>query len=204
MGSVTTGKGKYLRGDEPLQRRGRILLELARSSLERELGRHQTTPEAQEQADGGWLHEPGAVFVTLLCEGRLRGCIGSIVAIRPLIEDIRHNAVAAALRDPRFRPLTRDELDGIQIEVSLLSAPAPLSFSGEKEALSQLRPGTDGVVLEYRNNRATFLPQMWEVFETAERFMSELKTKAGLATDFWHRDLKMERYTVVQWSERSD
>jgi AMMECR1 domain-containing protein len=93
------------------------------------------------------------------------------------------------------------ELAGLEIEVSLLSAKAPLYFASEAEALSQLRPGVDGVVLEWRHHRATFLPQMWEVLETPPRFLGELKRKAGLSEKFWHQELRLECYTVRKWSE---
>ncbi|MDB5901318.1 MAG: hypothetical protein JWM26_196, partial [Betaproteobacteria bacterium] len=111
---------------------GQILLPLARAAIARELGR-PSEPIDQPQ----WLREPGASFITLRQGERLRGCIGSLKAHRPLGEDVEANAVAAAFRDPRFKPLTPEELDATRIEVSLLSALEPLQFADEHDALSQ-------------------------------------------------------------------
>jgi AmmeMemoRadiSam system protein A len=134
-------------------------------------------------------------------DDKLRGCIGTLEAHRPLADDVRANAAAAAFRDPRFKPLTAPELDRTRIEVSALSAIEPLVFKSEDEALAQLRPGMDGVVFEYFYHRSTFLPQVWEDFSTVQQFMGNLKHKAGLPPDFWDAAVKLSRYTVTKWSE---
>jgi AmmeMemoRadiSam system protein A len=103
------------------------------------------------------LQAPGATFVTLTRDGQLRGCIGSLRAHRSIQADVQANAVAAAMRDPRFAPVTAGELDRIAVEVSLLSAAERLQFSGEAEALAQLRPGIDGLIFECGAARSTFL-----------------------------------------------
>ncbi len=175
---------------------GPVLLRIARASIAQALGRG--LPCA---TDAPWLQEWGATFVTLSQQGELRGCIGTLQARRPLLEDIQSNAVAAALRDPRFAPLTAQELDNTQIEISVLSALQALAFSSESEALAQLRPGVDGLVLEWGRHHATFLPQVWEQLPTAALFLAHLKHKAGLPGDFWASDIRLQRYTVRTFSE---
>jgi AmmeMemoRadiSam system protein A len=176
--------------------RGGTLLTLARNAIAQDLGARQLTC-----ADATWLDSPGACFVTLTQRGQLRGCIGSLEAERPLRVDVAANARAAAFRDPRFQPLTLQEYLSVHIEVSLLSPALPLHFDSEQHALAQLRPGIDGIVLEYRRQRSTFLPQVWEQLGEPQRFMAALKQKAGLRADFWHADLKLSRYSVEKWRE---
>lgn len=180
--------------------KGPILTGLARAAIARQLGfdLQAKTP------DTPFLHEQGASFVTLQQYGELRGCIGSLQAQRPLIEDVQANAIAAAFYDPRFAPLGRDELDSIEIEVSLLTPSTPLSFASEQQAYDQLRPGIDGVILEYGNHRATFLPQVWQQLPFASIFMAHLKQKAGLPADFWADDVRISVYQVEKYSERRE
>jgi AmmeMemoRadiSam system protein A len=175
---------------------GSTLLALARDAIARNLG---LPGVAHDRPD--WLLEPGATFVTLMREGSLRGCIGSLQAWRSLQEDVRANAVAAALQDPRFPPVPRAELAGLRIEVSLLSAVHGLEFASEAEARGCLRPGVDGVVLEYGRARGTFLPQVWEALPHPRDFLDQLKRKAGLPADFWHEEIRLARYTVTKWRE---
>lgn len=176
---------------------GRILLQLARDAIADRLG----LPAPMREETPAWLRQSGATFVTLMQARRLRGCIGSLQAHRPLLDDVCANAVAAAFRDPRFQPLTVGEFHHTRVEVSLLSAQQALSFSGEADALAQLRPGIDGIVLEYGHHRSTFLPQVWEQLPRAEDFIAHLKVKAGLPGQFWHADVKLFRYTVAKWRE---
>jgi AmmeMemoRadiSam system protein A len=175
---------------------GAVLLALARAAIASEFG--QRYP-ADEQA--AWLRERGACFVTLTQRGELRGCIGTLEAHRPLLQDVRANAVAAAFRDPRFAPLSARELGQTEVEVSLLSPMQVLAFASQADALAQLRPGVDGVVFEYGARRSTFLPQVWEQLPDADDFMAYLKRKAGLPSDFWHADVRLQRYTVAKWKE---
>ena len=178
---------------------GAILLPLARAAISTALGRPCTAAE-----DALWLQESGACFVTLTQQGQLRGCIGTLQAHRCLLADIKSNAVAAALHDPRFAPLTLAELAPTRIEVSLLSPLQPLHFVSEADALAQLRPGIDGVVFEFERYRSTFLPQVWEQLPSAREFMAHLKRKAGLAPDFWAKGVRLSRYTVSKWTEAKD
>ena len=175
---------------------GPILLRLARNAIGERFG---LAAEPVPKHDA--LARPGATFVTLTQGGELRGCIGTLEAHRPLGQDVRENAVAAALRDPRFSPLRAEELPGTRIEVSLLTAPEFMSFADESEALSQLRPNIDGVIFSYDCRRATFLPQVWEGLPEPREFLAQLKRKAGLGPDFWHESVMLARYQVTKWKE---
>lgn len=176
--------------------RGRLLLTIARESLFEAFGRAVSSPHPEP-----WLDEPGATFVTLRLGGSLRGCVGSIRAYRPLRDDVRSNARAAAFSDTRFPPLARGELDAVELEISLLSEPEPLEVTSEDEVFRALRPGVDGVILECGDCRGTFLPQVWEQLPDPRDFLAQLKRKAGLPPGFWHDDLSLWRYTVTKWEE---
>lgn len=175
---------------------GPALLVRARNAIAGEFGVAQ-----QPEPDDPALAKPGAVFVTLTQDGELRGCIGSLEAHRPLDEDVRSNARAAAFGDPRFAPLDREELARTRVEVSLLTPAAPMSFTDEEDAVRQLRPGVDGVILEWHGRRGTFLPQVWESLPERHLFFAHLKQKAGLPADFWAPDVKLSRYEVRKWKE---
>jgi AmmeMemoRadiSam system protein A len=176
---------------------GAVLLALARAALEESLGLSPGSAVPQQP----WLEEERATFITLRSAGELRGCIGTLRAHRPLVEDVRHNVRAAAFEDPRFPPLKVEELEVIRIEVSLLSPLEPLEVASESELLQQLEPGRDGVLLECGFNRGTFLPQVWEQLPDPRTFLARLKRKAGLAETFWSPELKIWRYRVRKWSE---
>ena len=177
---------------------GKILLPIARAAISRALNVPCTADESAP-----WLAEQGACFVTLTQHGQLRGCIGSLQAHRPLLDDVKHNAVNAALRDPRFAPLTAAELGITDVEISLLSLTQPMSFQNEADALAQLRPGVDGVIFECGAYRSTYLPQVWENFSQPQQFLASLKNKAGLPGNFWSNKVKLSRYTVEKWSEKT-
>jgi len=176
---------------------GDALLQIARHALAQAFGHPVEAPAREHPA----LAAPGATFVTLTQRGELRGCIGTLEARRALGRDVEDNALSAAFRDPRFAPLARHEYAVTRIEVSLLSAPAPLPVADEAELLARLRPGIDGVVLAWRGRRATFLPQVWETLAEPRDFVAALKHKAGLATGFWAADLAVSRYTVDKFKE---
>jgi uncharacterized protein len=177
---------------------GQVLIPLARAAILSAFGK----PYGKIAEDFPWLHEKGASFVTLTQNQKLRGCIGTLEAHRPLLIDVKANANAAAFRDPRFSPLTEEELDYTRIEISLLSAMQAMEFSGERDALTQLQPGIDGIVFEFGRYRSTFLPQVWEQLPDASVFMAHLKHKAGLQPEFWDEEVKLYRYTVSKWKEK--
>jgi AmmeMemoRadiSam system protein A len=180
--------------------RGSTLLAIARATLERSLLDPSTDARGHTPVEP-WLLDRGATFVSLHRLTHLRGCVGSLEAVRPLHEDVRRNALAAAFEDSRFAPIEADELDGLTIEVTLLGALEPIHFRSERETLDLLRPRIDGLVLSYGRRRATFLPQVWESLPLAAHFLAALKEKAGLERDFWHPSIVLERYTARSWSE---
>ena len=168
-----------------------VLLSLARAAIESSfLNRDVDTSFVEEYPH---LQEQGASFVTLTQDGKLRGCIGSIMAHRPLVDDIIDNARSAAFKDPRFMPLSEDELDKTVIEVSLLTPPQSLEYRDVEDLKLKIHVGTDGVILKQENYQATFLPQVWEELNTFEIFFSHLCQKAGM--DSSCLDLHPEIYT---------
>jgi AmmeMemoRadiSam system protein B/AmmeMemoRadiSam system protein A len=175
---------------------GEVLLAIARAAIARPLGAPASAPE-----DAPFLRQHAATFVTLKKHGELRGCIGTLQAHRPLLDDVRHNAHAAAFLDPRFQPLTLRELAHVRVEVSLLEDPVPVPFEDESDLVSRLRPHVDGLILEYGRFRGTFLPQVWESLPRPHDFLRHLKRKAGLPEDFWAEEVRVSRYTVRKWAE---
>ena len=175
---------------------GDTLLSVARASIEGELQKKSLPPRQD-----GWLAQAGASFVTLMHAGSLRGCVGSLEALRPLGIDVAANARGAAFRDPRFAALSAAEWPQCRLEVSLLSTPKPLRFADEDDLLAQLRPGEDGVILEAGGKRGTFLPQVWDSLPQPAAFMRELVKKAGLAADTRLARCRVSRYRVIKWTD---
>ena len=176
---------------------GRTLIGMARAAIGAKLiGR-----EAPKANGADWLAQPGATFVTLTREGRLRGCIGSLMPHRPLGEDVIANAESAAFRDPRFSPMTREEWSDTQAEVSLLSAAKSIRFSDEEDLLARIVPGQDGLILEAGGRRGTFLPQVWESLPDKREFLAQLRLKAGLPADFRLARCRVLRYRVIKWKQ---
>jgi len=174
---------------------GATLVDIARGAIEE--GLLGKPPEA---FDAPWLRQPGATFVTLLKNGALRGCIGSLQAARPLAQDVADNALGAAFRDPRFPALSAFEWPQCRIEVSLLSAPKPLAFADEADLLRQIRAGEDGLILEAEGRRATFLPQVWQGVPDKRVFLGELLRKAGLPADTALTRCAVLRYRVLKFA----
>ena len=173
------------------QEKARLLTALAHAAIAAEFG--ASWPALPRPA---WLDAPAATFVTLTRHGQLRGCIGSLEAHRSLYDDVTRNARSAAFDDPRFPRLEADEFSSVRIEVSVLTAPQPLQFSSEADALLRLRPGIDGVIIQYGTRRATLLPQVWRQLPEPHKFLAHLKQKAGLPTDLWAGDLQLAVYQV--------
>lgn len=177
------------------------LLALAREALEAGVRGEGLPPLNFDQLPDR-LRESGATFVTLTKQGELRGCIGALEAYLPLAEDVRQHAVAAALQDYRFPPVTPDELDQIEIEVSYLSSPKLVEYTTPSELLDKLRAGIDGVVLRDGIHRATFLPQVWEKIPDKAQFLGYLCEKMGSARNFWQiKHLQVYVYQVEEFKE---
>jgi AmmeMemoRadiSam system protein A len=176
---------------------GIAVLTLARSAIAETLGL-----SALETMTHASLEERSATFVTLMQAGKLRGCVGSLHRRRTLRDDVRANAVAAAFRDPRFAPLDASELAHTSVEVSLLSSEERIVAASEEELMTRLRPGVDGVIVEFGSHRATLLPQVWEQLQDPRNFLAALKLKAGLPEDFWSSGMLVSRYEVTTWKEQ--
>lgn len=177
--------------------KGTVLTNLARRAIEHELG----VGSLSRPRGSPWLDQLAATFVTIEQRGDLRGCIGSIEPDRPLFEDVTRNARAAAFRDPRFPPLRLDELETIELEVSLLSMLSPMPVGSEQELHRKLVPGVHGVLLRLGHRQATFLPSVWDQLPTPEQFLSHLKRKGGIPASPWSDDIEVLVYTVDKFVE---
>lgn len=172
-----------------------MLLAVAAQSIEHGLNQGAALePDPHEYPAA--LQAERATFVTLQIDGELRGCIGVLEAIRPLVVDAARNAYAAAFKDPRFPPLTRAELPRLDIHISVLSPSDPMHFGSESDLLGQIRPGIDGLILEDRGRRGTFLPSVWEQLPNPADFVEHLRHKAGLPSRYWSETLRVSRYTT--------
>lgn len=141
------------------------------------------------------LTELGASFVTLYKGGKLRGCIGSIYPNKPLILDIIDNTKNAALMDSRFEPVIPDELNDIEVSVSILSPIEKIYFKDEKDLLSKIYPY--GIILTEKEKRAVYLPIVWEQLPDREVFLNSLKEKAGIPTNYFSRSIEAFKFTSL-------
>ncbi|HTI81847.1 MAG TPA: AmmeMemoRadiSam system protein B, partial [Acetobacteraceae bacterium] len=161
-----------------------VLIDLARRSIAFGLDTGQPANVQTDPSLPSLLAAPGAAFVTLRRpDGSLRGCIGSVVATRPLIVDVVQHAFNAAFRDSRFPRLNWLELAGLSLSVSVLTPPTPMRFDDEADLLSQLQPGIDGLIIEDMGLRSLFLPSVWEELPDKHHFIAALKMKAGMRAD---------------------
>ncbi len=170
------------------------LLDLARASIEKGLCGEMFDIKPQNYSPALQAH--AASFVTLHVNNKLRGCIGTLEAEQPLVQDVVKNAYAAAFNDPRFSALTWQEFGRLDIHLSILNPPEPIRFKSEEDLIRQLRPGVDGLILKDGLNRGTFLPSVWESLPQPRDFLQHLKRKAGLPADHWSDTIKVDRYTT--------
>jgi len=179
----------------------KLLLETARNAIRQELDKEEKLPLALDEYSPK-LQANGACFITLMKNGVLRGCVGSIEAVQPLVQDVRERAVAAAFQDYRFPSLKLPELEEIRIEISRLTQPCKLSYEDPEDLITKLRPRIDGVILRYQTRRATFLPQVWEQLPNPELFLNRLCVKMGLDQSIWRiAILQVETYQVEKFQE---
>jgi AmmeMemoRadiSam system protein A len=202
VGSKGPMKGGDMTDKDQLTREeGRYLLSVARKTIEEALFQSKKEPE-EESGSSPKFSERRGTFVTLTIDRQLRGCIGHMVPQESLIEGVKINAINAAFRDPRFKPLGREEFDKIQIELSILTEPKPLAYEGERDLLEKLRPGVDGLIIRKGAHQATFLPQVWEQLPDKKAFLTHLCLKAGLDADEWKRgELRVSTYQVQAFEE---
>lgn len=175
-----------------------ILLDVARQSIRYTLEYGDQIPLVVDDYPER-LREKRATFVTLHLDGELRGCIGSLEAYQPLVLDVARNAHAAAFTDPRFLPVTAAEFKCLEIHISILNPAQEMQFDSQKDLIGQLRPGSDGLILQEGNHKGTFLPDVWEQLPEPERFFAHLKLKTGLPLNYWSPSLRVWRYTTTSF-----
>lgn len=147
------------------------------------------------------LRTHGAAFVTLQKDGKLRGCIGSLTAHQPLIADVVENTQKSATEDPRFPPVTAEELDRITLKIAVLSPSEPMPVTDEADLLSKVHPGRDGLILSDKGRRGVFLPMVWDSLPEPQEFLAALKQKAGLPRDHWSDTLQIRRFCAEGFAE---
>ncbi|UCF84897.1 MAG: AmmeMemoRadiSam system protein A [Desulfobacteraceae bacterium] len=180
---------------------GKYLLDVARRTIEQRLF-DRKGPKKSDAELPAICNEYRGTFVTLTIQGGLRGCIGHITPQETVLEGIKVNAINAAFRDPRFRPLSSNEWKNVQIEISILTDPKPLSYADPSDLLKKLRPDVDGVIIKKGYHQSTFLPQVWEQLPKKEEFLTHLCVKAGLDGDEWKKgDLEVSTYQVQAFEE---
>lgn len=195
-GDGTMDNAKWLSEDE-----GKYLLGVARKTIRDRLSKAEE-PQIDPKDLPEKFQERLGTFVTVTIDGNLRGCIGHIIPRETLIEGIRVNALNAAFRDPRFSPLTQEEFDKIELEISILTPPQELTYTDAEDLLDKLRPGIDGVIIKKGFNEATFLPQVWEQLPDKREFLTHLCLKAGLSAYSWETEkLQVSIYQVQAFEE---
>lgn len=177
---------------------GPVLLQIARGAIEVGFNSGRPPEIIVNTELPPLLAAHGAAFVTLKRNGQLRGCIGSPVAWRPLVQDVAHHAFNAAFKDPRFPPLDLLEQHALELSVSVLTPPAAMQFASEADLLQQLRPGIDGLIIEDTGRRALFLPSVWEEIRDPRMFLSHLRLKAGMAADDFSPSFTAQRFRSIE------
>ncbi len=183
---------------------GARLIDIARRTIAAKLGILVDPDQVvadQDLADPAFREMRGT-FVTLKIKGQLRGCMGCLTPSETILGGIQRNAINSAFNDPRFPQLTPAELNQAEIDISILTSPADLEYSGGADLLKKLRPGIDGVIITKGPARATFLPQVWEQLPRTEDFLAHLCRKAGLPQDEWTKgELGVAIYQVQYFHE---
>lgn len=181
-----------------------VLLRIAKSAILAELDQSYSFDLKKLVEEYPFLEKEGACFVTLHTHKDLRGCIGSIIAHKTLLEDLLDNAYSAAFHDPRFSPLKIEELKNLHLEVSLLTSPEQIEYQEYQDLLSIIEPKKDGLIINYNGFQGTFLPQVWEQLPTTELFLEHLSYKANLTPSVYLKHPKMYRYRVEAIEEKFD
>jgi len=183
---------------------GKLLLAMARDAIAAELGggdcnEPSLTPDTQAHV----LEKKMGVFVTLHHRGKLRGCIGTLEPVLSLAKEVVENARHAAFHDPRFPGLTQKEFLEIDMEISVLTPPRTMDYTGSEDLKKKLKPVIHGVILEKHGAKATFLPQVWDQLPDPETFLEHLCRKAGLSSHAWKdSDIVIQTYTVHSFKEK--
>ena len=178
----------------------RALLILARSTIEAKLNKNLKVVRPKELTPA--LTEKRGCFVTIHKSGNLRGCIGTIEPDTALVAGIEENALNSAFSDPRFPPLSEDELSNIEIEISVLTPPKDLPFTDGEDLKRKLKQGIHGVILSRGWQRSTFLPQVWQQLPDTEDFLGHLCQKAGMEKTCWmDKETSVKVYEAEYFSE---
>lgn len=180
------------------QKQRQQLLDIAYDSIKSGLSNKKPVAIDLSKFDAA-LQTKRATFITLLKNGELRGCIGVLEPIRALVDDVANNAYAAAFSDHRFPPLADNELEQLEIQISILGIPEEIFFTSEEDLIRQLKPNIDGLIMESGNHRGTFLPSVWESLAQPQDFLNHLKIKSGLAKTYWDDNIKIHRYSVEKF-----
>ncbi len=193
------GYGAYVLEDAAAarlaERQRHSLLEAAKTAIRYQTARGKT-PKVNEIKFPRQLQAQRATFVTVKLDGKLRGCIGSTAPRQALITDVISSACKAVAADPRFPPVTEEEVPRLEVSVSILSTPRQVAFASEDELVAQLRPKADGLILLEGKKRGLFLPQVWDSLPDPRQFVRNLKVKAGLKPDYWSAKVKVFRFTT--------
>jgi len=186
------------------QKQGQFLVTIAKNAILERIARSPKLDDSHEgMIDDKLFQEKRGTFVTLSQNGQLRGCIGTLTASESILKGVKQNALNAALHDHRFSPVRPEELDSIEIEVSILTEPVSVEYTDGADLLTKLNPGVDGVIVRQGAARATFLPQVWDQLTGPEEFVSHLCLKAGLAADAWQTSkLQVLIYQVQYFEEK--
>lgn len=146
------------------------------------------------------LRSQRACFVTLKIDNQLRGCVGTIYPHRSLLNDVAYNAYASGFLDKRFSPVREDEIARIECDISILSSPCPLIFNNEDELLAQLVPYKEGLIIGCGQQRAVYLPTVWQHFPLPQLFLKSLKKKMGVEENFWSNEIWAQSFTCESFS----
>ena len=180
----------------------KYLLQLARRTLEKHFQKKEILQLEKDDLPDS-LNEIKGVFVSLFKNKELRGCIGNLEGDRPIFQGVIENSLASALFDPRFKPLEENELENIEIEISIIEPMKKIpEFKNPQDLLEYLDKNNPGILIKKESFQATFLPQVWEELKTAKIFLSYLCEKAGLNQDQWKKmDLDIYEYKVTSFKE---
>ncbi|MCD4668677.1 MAG: AmmeMemoRadiSam system protein A [Sulfurimonas sp.] len=181
-----------------------ILLRIAKTAILSKFDENYTFDKESILNQYPFLEKDGAVFVTLKYDNDLRGCIGSIISHRRLFDDVIHNAISAGFNDPRFNPLSVEELSHLSLEVSVLSEPKILEYKGYNDLVQKIKPNKDGLILKHGRFQGTFLPQVWEQLPSPELFLEHLSMKAGATPSIYSEHPTIYRYGVEHIEDSFD
>ncbi|WP_432473840.1 AmmeMemoRadiSam system protein A [Amphritea sp. HPY] len=195
---LSAKNGVCTEGEQYTKAEQEYLLALVRSVIKVGLDRQQPVGGEIVSCEYPSLQRQRACFVTLKIDGQLRGCVGNLQADSRLVDAVSRNAYLAAFRDQRFNPVSRDESEQLEVEISVLTPMRELSVLNNTELLQKLRPGVDGLVFEAGDNRATFLPAVWEQLPDPKSFVERLKQKAGLSLDYWSDAVQCQVYQAIK------